>query len=592
VRSADPASVYAATAQARTALVADDDPSSRLALQSLLARVGYEVLLAVDGAQAVEQFASHGAGMVFMDLHLPGSDGLGAARRIKALAGPEFVPVIFVSGADDTADLVRGIDAGGDDFLTRPVDERVLRAKVLAFERIRSLHRRSERLHARARADWEVAQALLGEVVMGANPRSPALHAELMPTDVFSADIHLAEYSPSGDLNVLLGDFTGHGLAAALAALPTAETFRSMTVKGFAPQQILLEMNRKLAAQLPVGKFLAATFVQVSRSLRRIWVANCGMPDVLVLGARAIRERLRSSSLPLGIQPELDLSDCVRLVSVAPGERLLLTSDGVHEAVNARGEQFGRARLERVAAHHAAGDAVSALGVARALDAFRDGEPIPDDASLVEIRLLPSLFDAFSAPASLATDPAPASNTCGQWRMALDLYADALRVSDPVPMLLSQLQEIPGLDEHRAALYTVLSELYSNALEHGVLRLSSRLKDEPDGFERYVAARERQLAALSGGWVRMSAVCAQWCGGGELTIRVEDSGEGFDWHALPEQAPGSVHGRGLNLVRGLCRSLEFDRSGSAACAIYAWGQRARVGEAALNEPALHRPPRR
>ncbi|MGH8666386.1 MAG: PP2C family protein-serine/threonine phosphatase, partial [Burkholderiales bacterium] len=523
---------------ARTALVVDDDPGARLLLESLLERSGYQVAVAVDGLDAVAQFAAHRASIVFMDMHMPTMDGLEAAKRIKALAGTEFVPVIFVSGAGDTADLVRSIDAGGDDFLVKPVDERVLCARIRAFERIRSLHRSSARLHARARADWEVAQALLGEVVMGPNPRSSALHADLMATDSFSADIYLAEYCPSGDLNVLLGDFTGHGLAAALAAMPTAEIFRSMTAKGFAPQQILLEMNRKLAAQLPTGKFLAAVFVQVSRSLDRIWVANCGMPDVLVLDAAGIRERLRSSNLPLGIQAELDLADCMRLVAVAPGSRVLLASDGVHEAVNAHGEPFGRARLERAAADaDGPSNAASALGVAQALHAFRAGEPIFDDASLVEIHLSHELFDSNRAPTGMSVDSGAVADTCGQWRISLDLHADALRVSDPVPMLLTQLQEIPGLEEHRSALYTVLSELYSNALEHGVLRLSSQLKALPDGFERYVAARERQLASLSTGWVRMSAVCAQWRGGGEAAIRIEDSGEGFDWRALPQEAP-------------------------------------------------------
>jgi two-component sensor histidine kinase len=144
-------------------------------------------------------------------------------------------------------------------------------------------------------------------------------------------------------------------------------------------------------------------------------------------------------------------------------------------------------------------------------------------------------------------------------------------VSDPVPMLLSQLRDIPGLEAHRPILYTVLTELYSNALEHGVLRLSSRVKDLPDGFDRYVAARERELAALTGGWIELSATCVQWPGGGELTIRVQDSGAGFDVDALPRGSDG-MQGLGLQLVRGLCRTLSFEKGGSCACATYGWGR--------------------
>jgi two-component system, HptB-dependent secretion and biofilm response regulator len=571
VPSASPAAATADPARNRSALVVDADPASRLLLESQLASCGYAVAVATEGLDAVAQFVACGADVVFIDVHMSDADGIEAVKRIKAIAGHEFVPVIFVSGAGETASLERSIDAGGDDFVTKPVDERVLRAKLRAFERIRALHRSSARLHARTRADWEVAQTLLGEVVMGPNPRSSALRVDLMPTDTFSADIFLAEYCPSGDLNLLLGDFTGHGLAAALAAQPTAEIFRSMTAKGFAPQQILLEMNRKLKAQLPTGKFLAGVFVQVSRSLERLWVANCGMPEVLVLGESGVSERIRSAALPLGIQAEPDVAEWLRLVPIVSGQRLLLASDGVHEAVNPGGEQFGRDRLEHAAARPA-GMESPALEIKRALDTFREGEPIPDDASLVEVRLTAALFEARQAPVCALGAASVESNTTGQWRMSIDLEADALKVSDPVPMLLSQLQEIPGLEEHRSALYTVLSELYCNALEHGVLQLNPQLKDLPEGFERYVAERERQLAALTRGAIHLSAVCVQWRGGGELTIRVQDSGSGFDWQGLGSGPPAGLHGRGLILVRGLCRSLRFENEGSCACATYAWGR--------------------
>jgi CheY-like chemotaxis protein len=553
----------------RKALVVDDDASARFMLKSLLTRCGYEVAIATHGRDAIDMFMDDPSDIVFMDLYMPHMDGLEAAQRIKALSVREFVPVIFVSGAAETQDLVRGIEAGGDDFLTKPYDEAVLKAKIRALERIRTLHRNSARLHERARADWDVAQSLLAEVVMGGNPRTSALHVDLTPTDAFSADVALAAYSPSGDMNILLGDFTGHGLAAALAALPTAEIFRSMTAKGFAPQQILLEVNRKLKAQLPVGKFFAAAFLQVSDSLEHVWVANCGMPDVLVLGPDGVRERIRSSALPLGVQADLDLGACMRLVHVRRGERILMTSDGIHEAMNDRGEQFGAERLERAAVLPSGLSA--AQRVKTALDDFRGSEPIADDSSLVEVQLVPELF----APRTHADAGFFERRDCsasGEWRIALELHADALRVTDPVPMLLSQLQQVPGLDPHRCVLYTVLSELYSNALDHGVLQLNSRLKDEVNGFERYLQAREQLLATLEIGWVAIKIVCSRWPCGGQMSVEMEDSGPGFDWRALPTVVPTTgTHGRGLHLLRGLCQTLSFEGPGNKVRATYVWG---------------------
>ena len=558
-----------ADARRRKALVVDDDATARLMLKSLLSRLGYEIVVAADGREAVSRFESDAVDIVFLDINMPHMDGLQAAQRMKALSVQDFVPILFVTGASETRDLVRGIDAGGDDFLTKPFDEAVLKAKIRAFERIRTLHRNAALLHARERADWQVAQSLLGDVLMGPNPRTPAIHADITAADAFSADVFLAEYSPSGDLNLLLADFTGHGLAAALAALPTAQTFRSMTAKGFAPQQILLEIERKLRAELPTGKFMAAAFVQISHSLERIWVANLGMPDIVLLDSAGVRARIKSHGLPLGVGAERDAGDLVRLLTVTRGERLLLASDGVHETLNACGEQFGAGRLEDAARTSQQGLLI--YGVKDALARFRGDEPMSDDSSLVEVQLVPELFERSDVAQSHPSHGAEAAGASGQWRMSLELHADALRVTDPVPMLITQLQQVPGLEAQRSVLYTVLSELYSNALEHGVLGLSSTLKEQPDGFERYLAARERQLAELSEGFVRINAVCALWPSGGQLEIEVEDSGRGFDWRVQPPGPHDDVHGRGLQLVRGLCQSVAFEGAGNRVCATYVWG---------------------
>lgn len=238
--------------------------------------------------------------------------------------------------------------------------------------------------------------------------------------------------------------------------------------------------------------------------------------------------------------------------------------------MNEHGEQFGAHRLEDALAH-AGGAAVS--GVKEAVARFRGDEPIADDSSIVDVHLVPELFAPWAAQSTLFKAAAAVVDASGQWRLAFDLHADALRVTDPVPMLLSQLQQVPGIEQHRCALYTVLSELYSNALDHGVLGLNSSLKDSPDGFERYLEARERELARLSEGWVSIKAVCARWPAGGQLTIEIEDSGDGFDWKSVAVEPPSSgAHGRGLHLVRGLCHTLSFEGCGNFVCAVYLWGK--------------------
>ena len=138
-------------------------------------------------------------------------------------------------------------------------------------------------------------------------------------------------------------------------------------------------------------------------------------------------------------------------------------------------------------------------------------------------------------------------------------------------MMLVQLQSVPGLKDHISVLYTVLSELYSNALEHGVLGLSSSMAAGLDGLEHYIAAREQGLAEIREGWVKMSVKCKQWESGGELLIDVRDSGKGFNWHALRSVVAGEPHNRGMQLLKGLCAAVGFKGKGNHAYAIYRWG---------------------
>ncbi|MDO2286079.1 SpoIIE family protein phosphatase, partial [Escherichia coli] len=93
------------------------------------------------------------------------------------------------------------------------------------------------------------------------------------PLALFNGDLLLAAYKPSGGMHVLLGDFTGHGLPAAIGAMPLAEVFYGMTAKGYPMADILREMNAKLKRILPVGVFCCATLLNLSfqRELVEVW---------------------------------------------------------------------------------------------------------------------------------------------------------------------------------------------------------------------------------------------------------------------------------------------------------------------------------
>jgi hypothetical protein len=177
------------------------------------------------------------------------------------------------------------------------------------------------------------------------------------------------------------------------------------------------------------------------------------------------------------------------------------------------------------------------------------------------------------------------------------LDASALRHADPVALLLRSVAAVPALHRQRALLGTIVSELYCNALEHGVLKLDSKWKRDAEGFERYVAAREDKLARLQYGWVRIGLNCSYCAQGGIATIRVDDSGAGFDCTRLEITAAdcarlevaaadcarfkvsgadrtrdelAALHGRGLALIRALGVRIYPGEGRRGVCAIHRW----------------------
>ena len=122
-----------------TILIAEDNAVDRLLLSRIVQRQGHQVLLAANGAEAVELFVRERPHLVLMDALMPVMDGFEATRQIKALAGDALVPVIFLTSLDHAHALARTLEAGGDDVLIKPYNPLVLAAKITVMDRLRRL---------------------------------------------------------------------------------------------------------------------------------------------------------------------------------------------------------------------------------------------------------------------------------------------------------------------------------------------------------------------------------------------------------------------------------------------------------------------
>ena len=559
-------------------LVVDDDRTNRMVLNALLVKEAYEVVVAENGQQAIELFVEYRPDMVLMDVMMPVMDGYDATRKIKSISSDlgEFVPVIFLTALNDESALWECVACGGDDFLTKPYSRVILRSKILALERVRNLYdtikdqRDQLSIHqAHLLREQEVAERVFGQIVHPGCLNVPQIKYLLSPMSVFNGDLLLAARKPTGGLHVILGDFTGHGLAASIGAIPVSEAFYSMTEKGFSVGDIVAETNAKLKAVLPSDIFFAACYMEISKDYSTLSVWHGGVPDLLIYdNTGSIRRRVNSTHLPLGVVDNDKLDRSVEIFELFNGDRLYAYTDGVIEASGKGGDMFGQDRFEAIFAQNEdPGQLFDEL--LHGLQNYCDGVSQSDDTTMIEICCDASLREEETIDRQHLSHT---ENPPREWSFSMRLNGLTLKDFDPLPQLTQVLMDIQGLHDHRERVYTVLAELYTNALDHGLLRLDSRLKGSPEGFAEFYQQREVRIQRLQQGWVNIDLSHQIHDGGGRLTITVEDSGEGFDVEQLSQSLETNLQfsGRGIPLVRTLCSELDYQNRGTLAKAVYDW----------------------
>jgi anti-sigma regulatory factor (Ser/Thr protein kinase) len=317
---------------------------------------------------------------------------------------------------------------------------------------------------------------------------------------------------------------------------------------------------------MPPDRFVAATLATVDARNQSIEVWNGGNPAALLVDeAGQVRMRWTSRHPPLGILPDSLFSGRTETISYAQNCDLVLCSDGVVEAESPEGQMFDLSGLESLLARTPRAQRFESLQVA--LVSHLDGNEGHDDMSCMFVRA--DLAEAAGqpvTPALLPAHPAPATQV-SEWRLELTWGSQELAYLDVVPAVMSMLNQIHALKTHQGTLFLIVSELFNNALDHGLLGLESAIKSRPGGFEEYLQLRRERLAALSQGRIDMSFHLHMHDGYPTLDVALVDSGPGFDYTAYlarlsDEAAALQAHGRGLALVRGLSRELIFSGTGN------------------------------
>lgn len=272
-----------------------------------------------------------------------------------------------------------------------------------------------------------------------------------------------------------------------------------------------------------------------------------------------------SNNLPLGIIDSPDLQLIEHHHHVRSSQQLIMFTDGVIETENDEGQAFDMLGVEDCLR---LGRESCFDNILQALDAHRGQQAQQDDITLVRLSC------DFSAEkwGLHELNNKPVHIEPSNWKTSSTLDFNTLKRLNPVPALVNSLMEIQGLTPFRESIFLVVTELFVNSLEHGLLNLDSSLKFSADGFAQFFDLKQQRLEELSEGNIKLIFTHAPYNNGGKLTIRVQDTGDGFEPKNIstPLIDNQQYSGRGLELVKAICESLEYTDGGKQATAVFIW----------------------
>ncbi len=504
-----PSSLDEPRPRGRSALVVDDETLSRTIVARMVRECGYEVREAAGGREAIESFRRHHPDLVLLDVRMTDLDGYEVARTLRHEACGDPLQIIFLAGISNEETLSRCVRVGGDEFLAKPVSRSILRAKLKSMQRARDLDAMLAD-HARRLGDHE--QRLLADragarrVLADLQERAAADVPELTVADPEDAEPRA-------------------GLALA-ARRPDGRPVVVHVVRG------------------EDGPGAAMLLLPLAERFRRQVADDVALPEIL----ERLDEGAPGSTGDVGrwtVAAEVDATAERAIVFPRGAELAVVRADETLDVVPAGAGA-------PVSVPIAVGDRIRFQGVDGA-----SAEPVVE----IVVRL----------PSGTA-EPEPEPDPERGARFRLEFGADALAAADPVPQLHTFLAGLPGAEDQQGNLLLVLSELFYNALDHGVLGLDSSVKDEEGGFSRYYRERDRRRRSLTEGYVVVEISHEPMELGGRVVLRVEDSGPGFDPATHERDPAGSLttFGRGIPLVRSLCRELRYPGDGNVAEAVYEW----------------------
>jgi len=327
-------------------LIVEDNPASLDILQTRLTAHNYEIIGATDGEEGLAMARDKQPDLILLDIMMPKMDGIEVCRRLKADPSLPFMPIIMVTAKADSKDVVAGLEAGGDEYLTKPVDHAALVARVKSMLRIKALHDTVLGQSAQLKVQLETATKIQSLFW----PKIPELKAGghiwavSIPATYVGGDLYDVIPLPDDSLLAYVADVSDKGVPAALIMAALSTKIRSEARMQSEVDKLLETINNSTYSLTSEEGFFATIVLArywprsgkmqltLGGHLQPLWIVESGIGNLPQI-----------NGISLGITPDVHYEK--KEIILSPGESVLLFSDGVIEAENEDNELFGNDRL-------------------------------------------------------------------------------------------------------------------------------------------------------------------------------------------------------------------------------------------------------
>ncbi len=328
-------------------LIVDDLQTNVELLQAYLEEEGYTILTASNGKMAIEIAQEELPDIILLDVIMPVMDGYEACHLIKENKATKNIPVVMVTSLNEVSSRIAGIEAGADDFLSKPFNIYELLARVKSLIRIKQYNYRIIEQNRIFQKELEIAEkvqkAILPDKSLKLN--GITLHYEYIPCQSLGGDyVNFIELADNR-VGIFLADVMGHGVAASLITMVLKTLFDNLAYQMKTPSDFLFALNNGLHAIFgEILIYATAIYVIIDLKNKRFYAANGGHPAGLLFNPNKPElEELHSKGTILGIFKDTQYTDYIK--EIEPNDQFLLYTDGLTDVQDEADNEFGEAKL-------------------------------------------------------------------------------------------------------------------------------------------------------------------------------------------------------------------------------------------------------